>query len=177
MRKLGIALAAVVLVASSAVAADDARSMIQKARAQAAKEDKAVLVSFHASWCGWCKRLDRVFALEDVKPLIEKAYVRVKLTVMESDPKFTADMNPNGMEVMKELGGENQGIPYFAALDKNGKVLMNSKRPVEGKEPANVGCPATPEEIAYFMTFLEKTAPKITKAERDLIAKRLAEAK
>jgi hypothetical protein len=121
--------------------------------------------------------LDRVFDLEDVKPLIDKSYVRVKLTVMERDPKYVADNNPNGMEVLKELGGENQGIPYFAAVDKDGKVLMNSKRPVEGKPAANVGCPATPEEIAYFMTFLEKTAPKITKAERDLIAKRLAEAK
>ena len=117
-----------------------------------------------------------MFALEDVKPLIDKAYVRVKLTVMESE-KFKADENPHGMDVLKELGGEGQGIPYFAAMDKDGKVLMNSKRPVEGKPAANVGCPATPEEIAYFMTFMEKTAPKITRAERDLIAKRLAEAK
>lgn len=177
MRKLSVVLSAVAALAASALAADDARVLIERARETAAKENKAVLVSFHASWCGWCKRLDRVFALEDVKPLIEKAYVRVRLTVMESDPKFTSDMNPNGMDVMKELGGENQGIPYFAALDKNGKVLMNSKRPIEGKPAANVGCPATPEEIAYFMTFLEKTAPSLTKAERDLIAKRLAEAK
>lgn len=117
-----------------------------------------------------------MFALEDVKPLIDKAYVRVRLTVMESE-KFKAEENPRGMDVLKDLGGKGSGIPYFAAMDKGGKVLMNSKRPVEGKPAANVGCPATPEEIAYFITFLEKTAPKISKAERDLIAKRLAEAK
>lgn len=176
MRKFAVALLAVAVVAASGFAADDARVLISRARDVAAKDNKAVLVVFHASWCGWCKRFEKVLALEDVKPLIEKAYVIVPLTVMEAE-QFKADENPNGMAVMKELGGENQGIPFFAAIGKDGKMMMNSRGPVEGKESANVGCPASPEEIAYFMKFLEKTAPKITKTERDLIAKRLAEAK
>jgi thioredoxin-related protein len=176
MRKLSLALCAVALLAGSAFAADDARVMIDKARAAAAKENKNVLVIFHASWCGWCKRFERVMALPDVKPLFEKAYVIVPLTVMES-PEFKANENPNGMEVLKELEGDMQGIPFFAAVGKDGKMIMNSRMPVEGKPSANVGCPASDEEIAYFMKFLQKTAPMIDQAERDLIAKRLKEAK
>ena len=57
-----------------------------------------------------------MFALEDVKPLIDKAYVRVKLTVMESE-KFKADENPHGMDVLKDLGGEGQGAGLEAALE------------------------------------------------------------
>ena len=92
--------------------------------------------------------MDRVFDLEDVKPLIDKSYVRVKLTVMERDPKYVADNNPNGMEVLKELGGENQGIPYIAAVDKDGKVLM---KPSEGLSDEEIKALVT-----YMRTFRKK---------------------
>jgi len=33
--------------------------LLKKAYAQAAKQHKNVIVLFHASWCGWCKKWKR----------------------------------------------------------------------------------------------------------------------
>jgi hypothetical protein len=50
MKKLAVSLIALAVACAGAVAADDAREMITKARAVAAKEGKNVLITFHASW-------------------------------------------------------------------------------------------------------------------------------
>lgn len=73
--------------------------------------------------------------------------------------------NPRGMDVLKELGGEKSGLPFFAIKDPKGKILIDSKAPVEGKAPQNIGCPVKPDEIAHFITMLRQTAPRMTKAE------------
>jgi len=50
MKRLLASVLALSIVAASAIAADDAREMVTKARAAAAKEGKNVLITFHASW-------------------------------------------------------------------------------------------------------------------------------
>jgi len=50
MKRLLAPVLALSIVAASAIAADDAREMVTKARAVAAKEGKNVLITFHASW-------------------------------------------------------------------------------------------------------------------------------
>jgi hypothetical protein len=95
--------------------------------------------------------------------------VLVKLTVMESTEKKKLE-NPGGDEVLDKLGGKGAGLPFFAFVDAKGELIVNAKRPVEGKEGgANIGHPFAPEEVDWFMTMLKKAAPKIAEKETSTI--------
>ena len=57
---------------------------------------------------------------------------------------------------VKELAGrlrdgQSSGIPWMAILDGEGKKLVTSDGP-----QGNIGYPALPEEIAYFVEMLKK---------------------
>jgi len=56
---------------------------------QAGSTGRNVLVIFHASWCGWCKRLDAVLENPAIKNIIEASYVVVRLDVMKSATRRT----------------------------------------------------------------------------------------
>ena len=68
--------------------------------------------------------------------------------------------------------GGGSGLPYFAFLDKKGATIANSMRPGEGGKPAeNIGHPDTPEEVAWFMTMVGKSAPRMTRDEAGTLEK------
>ncbi|HET6644506.1 MAG TPA: hypothetical protein VFG65_03310 [Fimbriimonadales bacterium] len=106
---------------------------------------------------------------KDFKQSFLDNYVFVKIDVMESGDKKSLE-NPHGMDVMKALKGETSGLPFFAILNPAGKILIDSKMPVEGKEPQNIGCPVKPDEVAHFMHMLDKTAPRMSKAQKAKLA-------
>ncbi len=169
-RFLGHSVLAAILVLTLSVSAvaeppKPAKEILAAAQTEAQRGGKTVWVLFHASWCGWCHKMEGVMKLESVKPIIEKYFVVRWLTVLES-PAHKADENPGGQELMETNDGKNQGIPFFFFTDTKGKVLGNSKI-IAGKDGkmSNVGCPATPEEIASFLELMKKVAPKITDAE------------
>lgn len=66
--------------------------------------------------------------------------------------------------VLAKLGGKNPGLPFFAFLDAKGEMIVNSK-----KAGNNIGHPFQPDEIAWFMTMLDKAAPKMSANERGTI--------
>jgi hypothetical protein len=71
---------------------------------------------------------------------------------------------------MAKLGGKSAGLPFFAFVDAKGEIMVNAKRPVPGKEGgANIGHPFAPEEVEWFMTMLDRAAPKMTAKEIDVI--------
>lgn len=130
-----------------------ADAILKQARTQAAKENKKVLVMFHASWCGWCKKMDASLNDSSVKNFFDKNYVITHLTIDESPDKKNLE-NPGAAELNKKWGGENQGIPFWVVMDKNGNILADSQ--IESGK--NVGCPASAEEVAHFIRVLKKTS-------------------
>lgn len=178
MKKLALALlvsAAVFATAGQTTPTADA--VLKPAIAKAKKENKNVMVIFHASWCGWCKRLDAFMAKPEYKPLFEKNYVVVHLDTMENGDKKKLE-NAGADVLMKDWGGETAGLPFTVFLDsKGGKIGDSMMDTAKGK--ANIGCPWEPNEVAAFMAVIKKTsknlkADEAKKLEAGLLAQKAA---
>lgn len=147
--------------------APTAKALLTKAHAQAKAENKKVWVIFTASWCGWCKKLDAFLADPEMSKLVKKNFVVVHLDVLESENKKSLE-NEGGLDVMKQLNGDNAGLPFSAFTDASGKFLINTNRTTNDPK-TNVGYPAAPEEIAHFIKMLKSHAPRLSDAERGKI--------
>lgn len=156
--------------AAPIVAPQPASDVLKAAQKQAQSSGKQVLVVFHASWCGWCKRLDAKL-LDDpaTSKLLSTHYVIVHLDVMEHGEQKSLE-NPGADTVLTTLGGAKAGLPFYAVLDTKGKKQSDSLQ-MPGDQ--NIGYPGAPEEITAFISILKKTAPRMTEAERKLIADHL----
>lgn len=139
-----------------------AAEVLQSATDRAARENKKVFLIFHASWCGWCHKMDTAMNDRSVRRFFDDNFVVTHLTVLESD-KRKKDENEGALAMLEQYGGKDQGIPYWLIFDKDGQLLADSKRRPEGAGPTapgeNTGCPATREEVAYFISVLKKTTP------------------
>jgi len=170
MKRLTVFLATLGLAAIAfAESPKPATEVMANAQAVAKKDGKNVMVIFHASWCGWCKKMDAFMAKPEFKSAFEADYVIVHLTVMESKDK-KADENPGGMDYLTKLGGDKGGIPFFAMVDPTGKVIMNSNAKM-GDKLQNIGHPVKKEEVAHFMAMLDKSAKRMSAAKKAEIKK------
>jgi len=175
MKKLFFVLAVILAFEGSAqtAAAIPADQVINDALAIATKEKKKVFVMFHASWCGWCHKMDASMNDETCKKLFEENFVIRHLVVDEAKDKKHLE-NPGASELRDKYYGKDQGIPFWLVFDNNGKLLFDSKSRKEGdgmEQGENVGCPATEKEVSYFINVL-KNSTKMKEAELDLIRKR-----
>ena len=85
-------------------------------------------------------------ASKDVAPLLAKEFVFAKLDF---------DRAKGAKEIEKRYIDKEQGLPWFAFLDGDGKALIHSTGP-----KGNTGFPAQPEEIAFLVTSLEEASKK-----------------
>ena len=153
----GLILSLTIQAQNSAPPADQ---LLNEAYQQAAREKKNVLVIFHASWCVWCHRMDSSMNDQSCKKFFDDNYVIRHLVVQESRDKKNLE-NPGAAELLTKYNGDNQGIPFWLIFDKNGVLIADSQiRPAgSGLETrgANLGCPASEQEVAQFADILKKT--------------------
>jgi thiol:disulfide interchange protein len=153
-------LSAFALAICVAMAAPPAASEILKSAQKDAKAAKKnVMVIFHASWCGWCKKLDAFLADPKMGKMMTDSYVIVHLDVLENPDKKELE-NAGAMDLMQKWGGGTVGLPFTVVLDPSGKMVSSSLT-TPMKPNTNIGYPAAPEEITYFMTMLKATAPRM----------------
>lgn len=132
----------------------------------AGAENKNVFIIFHASWCGWCHKMDTSMNDPLVKKYFTDNYVIEHLVVQESTRKKQLE-NPGGEAMMVKYKGEGQGIPYWLIFDKDGNLLADSRM----ENGDNTGCPANEKEVAHFINVLKKTS-RLKENELAVIQKR-----
>ena len=179
MKLSSFAIVYTLLISMAAMAQDtppSADEILKDAYQVASRENKKVFIIFHASWCGWCHKMDKSMNDEICKNFFENNFVIRHLVVNESEDKKYLE-NPGADELRNKYYGDEQGIPFWLLFDKDGKLLADSKIRTEGAGPetgANIGCPASEKEVAYFILLLEKTT-SLTATELAIIRKRFRE--
>jgi len=87
-------------------------------------------------------------ASKDVAPLLAREFVAVKLDY---------DRAKGAKEIEKLYIDKEQGLPWFAFLDGDGKALTHSTG-----SKGNTGFPVQPDEIAHFKTMLQTVKKHLT---------------
>ncbi|HTE25279.1 thioredoxin family protein [Flavitalea sp.] len=152
-------------------APEAADKIIADAQAVAAKENKNIFVIFHASWCGWCHKMDTAMNDPSIKKYFDDNYVIRHLVVLESKSKKNLE-NPGALDLMKKQSEETSGIPFWVVYDQRGQKLFDSREKLaNGQTGENVGCPASEKEVDHFINVL-KASSKINEEGLTAIRKR-----
>ncbi|MGN7705829.1 thioredoxin family protein [Chryseobacterium sp. 22543] len=146
-------------------AQEKADIVLNTAFKEAKADNKNVLLVFHASWCKWCKMMEKNMDLPETKPIFDKRFVTAYVDVQERGEKKSLE-NPGGQELMNKYKGENAGLPFWLVLNSKGEVLTDSF----DDKGQNLGSPATPEEVNAFIAKLGKSS-KLSKEESQTIEK------
>ena len=110
------------------------------------------------------------------KKFFSDNYVTCHLTIDESADRKNEE-NAGAIEFRKKYHGENAGLPFWLIFDKNGKLLADSKMRPEGvsldADGTSIGCPASKEEVAYFIKLLQQSSA-LAEPQLKIIAERFS---
>jgi hypothetical protein len=99
-------------------------------------------------------------ATRDVSALIAKDFVTVKLD---------SDRGIGAKDIERRFIDKEQGLPWFAFLDVNGKCLIHSTRP----NGNNIGHPVQSDEVAHFRAMLQTAKKRLTDNDINLLIQSL----
>lgn len=149
------------LAATQAQTTPTAKEILSKAFEQATKENKNVFIMFHASWCGWCHKMDDSMNDSAIKAYFDNNYVITHLVVQEQGDKVSLN-NAGAEDILKKYHGDKQGIPFWLIFDGKGNLLADCLMRPAGASLAdggeNTGCPSAGKEIVHFIAALQKSS-------------------
>lgn len=146
-----------------------AEEIMNKAKVIAAKENKDIFLMFHASWCGWCKKMDQSMNDEMCSDYFDNNFVTIHMVVKESAANKHLE-NPGAAELLASYGGDRSGIPFWLIFDSKGNLVADSFME-NGERKSNIGCPAQDNEIEVFISKL-KLAAEMSEEEEKSITER-----
>jgi thioredoxin-related protein len=169
LRRIFLVLVLPFLMCMGAYAAEQrptAERVLADAKSAAVEQHKDIFLVFGASWCQPCHEMEAFMADRKIRPILEKYFVIADLSVEEEHGKHPELNSPGAEKLVEDFGGKDGGVPFIVFLDEQGKLLINSNRPPLGKDKGgNVGYPAAPEEIDWFMQMLRKTLPTLAESD------------
>jgi thioredoxin-related protein len=144
------------------VAPRDAKRVLEDALSRASSDDKRVLLTFGAPWCGWCHELHNWLAQPEIAAIVGRDFIVAQVDI---------DRMRGGKEVMKTYRPDpSGGIPWYVMLDSRGQSLATADGP-----DGNIGYPYKPKEIDHFLATVKGQAHRIDAGQLDRLRKSLEE--
>lgn len=157
MKNYFIALSLLFVYSTVTAQTPTTKTILSAAYQQAKAENKNVLVIFHASWCGWCHKMDSSINNPLCKKYFTDNYIITHLTVYESKDKKHLE-NVGADDLLKQYKAFDKGIPFWLVFDKNGNFLADGFMKNDDGSQSLIGCPTSEKEVAAFIEVLRKTS-------------------